>query len=516
MATACADARNSADLKLHAVAQIRDIERAALASLPPCTLMQRAGQATATLALQLLHAATPVPRVLVVAGPGNNGGDALEAAATLAEQGIHVEVLCVTDPAPARYSGDAALAHERATDSAASFTSFNQLEATQGGDFNLAIDGLFGIGLARAPEGDFLRAIALLNRLRCPVLAIDVPSGLNADSGALVGADAVRARHTITFLANKPGLHTGQGRDHAGAVHVDDLQVDADLFGAPQATLNHPALFSTYARQRRHASHKGSFGDLTVIGGAAGMGGAVLLAARMGAMAGAGRVFAAFAGHVPPFDPVHPELMCRDAHAVTLSQGAVVAGPGLGVSTDANDLLSRALACRLPLVIDADGLNLLAEEAPLQHKLAARSAPAILTPHPLEAARLTGTDVQAVQADRIGVALALARRYWSVVVLKGSGSVIAAPDGRVVINGSGNPALATAGSGDVLSGLCGALLAQQWPAWEAALAAVWLHGCAADDMVAAGIGPVGVTAGELLPYIRAALNRLVREAGSAT
>ena len=513
MATACADARNPADLNLYSVVQIRDIERAALGAVPPFTLMQRAGRATAELALQLLHVATPVPRVLVVAGPGNNGGDALEAAATLAEQGIHVEVWCVADPAC--YTGDAALAHERAVDSAASFTDLEALEGAHGASFHLAIDGLFGIGLARAPEGAFLRAIALLNRLRCPVLAIDVPSGLNADSGALVGTAAVRASHTITFLANKPGLHTGQGRDHAGEVHVDDLQVDAALFGAAQATLNHPALFHRFARHRQHASHKGSYGDLTVIGGADGMGGAVLLAARMGAMAGAGRVFAAFAGSVPPFDPVHPELMCRDAHAVALENGAVVVGPGLGMSTDANDLVSRALSCRLPLVIDADGLNLLAEEAPLQHKLAARQAPAILTPHPLEAARLTGTDAGTVQADRMGVATELARRYRAVVVLKGSGSVIATPDGRVVINGSGNPALATAGSGDVLSGLCGALLAQQWPAWEAALAAVWLHGSAADDMVAAGIGPVGVTAGELMSHIRAALNRLVRKAETA-
>ncbi len=513
MATACADARNPADLNLYAVAQIRDIERAALACVPPCTLMQRAGQATAELALQLLHAASPVPRVLVVAGPGNNGGDALETAALLAEQGIHVEVLLAAGPA--RYTGDAAQAYGRSAESAASFIRFEQLEAAQDDSFNLAIDGLFGIGLARAPEGDLRRAIDLLNRLPCPVLAIDVPSGLDADSGTVVGDIAVHASHTITFLGNKPGLHTGQGRDHAGEVHVDFLQVDPSLHEAPQAMLNAPALFGSFARHRLHASHKGSYGDLTVIGGAAGMGGAVLLAARMGAMAGAGRVFAAFAGSVPAFDPVHPELMCRDAHAVALKDGAIVAGPGLGMSTAANDLLSRALASRLPLVIDADGLNLLAEEAPLQAKLAARAAPAILTPHPLEAARLAGCDARTVQADRMRVARELARRFHAVVVLKGSGSVIAAPDGRVVINGTGNPALATAGSGDVLSGLCGALLAQQRPAWEAALAAVWLHGRAADDMVAAGIGPVGVTAGELLPSIRTALNCLVNEdAGS--
>ena len=510
MATDCADAhhpRDPRDLSLYSVAQIRDIERAALAAVPPYTLMQRAGRATAALALQLLHAATPVPRVLVVAGPGNNGGDALEAAATLAEQGIHVEVLLVADAT--RYSGDAAQAYQQAMDSAASFTSFDALESAEAAPFHLAIDGLFGIGLARAPDGEHRRAIAWMNRLRCPLLAIDVPSGLDADSGALVGDVAVRATHTITFLGNKRGLHTAHGRDCAGRVQVDYLGTDPALYDDPPVTLNHPGLFRRHARTRPHASHKGSFGDLTVIGGAAGMGGAVVLAARMGAMAGAGRVFAAFAGSVPALDPVHPELMCRDAHQVALDHGAIVVGPGLGMSRDANDLLSRALASRQPLVIDADGLNLLADEGPLQHKLVAREAPTILTPHPLEAARLLGTDAAHVQQDRVGVAAQLAQRYHAVVVLKGSGSVIARADWQLVINGSGNPALATAGSGDVLAGLCGALLAQQWPAWEAALAAVWLHGVAADDMVAAGLGPVGVTAGELLPWIRTALNRLI-------
>jgi hydroxyethylthiazole kinase-like uncharacterized protein yjeF len=513
MATACADALHRSNLNLYSVAQLRDIERAALASVPPFTLMQRAGRATAELALQLLHAASPLPRVLVLAGPGNNGGDALEAAATLAGQGIHVEVVLAADPAA--YVGDAAQAYQRAADSAANFTHVEHFARVPHATYHLAIDGLFGIGLTRAPEGTLRHAIHLLNKLPCPVLAIDVPSGLHADSGALIGNVAVRASHTISFIGNKPGLHTAQGRDHAGDVHVETLQIDVALYGPPLAVLNHPALFNAFAKQRPHASHKGSYGDLTVIGGAAGMGGAVLLAARMGAMAGAGRVFAAFADKVPAFDPVHPELMCRAAHAVALEQGAVVAGPGLGLSRDAHELLSRALASHLPLVIDADGLNLLAEESPLQHKLAARAAPCILTPHPLEAARLSGTDAAQVQSNRIAAATDIARRYRSVVILKGSGSVIAAADGRVVINGTGNPALATAGSGDVLAGLCGALLAQHWPAWEAALAATWLHGTAADDLVAAGTGPVGVTAGELLPQIRAAFNHLITRAGSS-
>ena len=496
MATACADTR------LYSVAQVRDIERAALAAVPAGTLMQRAGAAVAGQALSMLPAGDAP--VLVLAGPGNNGGDALEAAALLASRGKHVCVVLLADPQ--RLPPDAKAAHARALAGNASFIDRFDIA----GPWALAIDGLFGIGLARAPEGPFRAAVEQVNALDCAVLAIDVPSGLDADSGALVGSTAVRATHTLTFLGNKPGLHTAQGRDHAGAVSVDTLQTDPALYGEPRAVLNHAPLFSAYARPRMHASHKGSHGDLTVVGGAAGMGGAVLLAARMAAMAGAGRVFAAFASHVPAFDPAHPELMCRDAHAVALTQGAVVVGPGLGLSRDANDLLSRALASALPLLIDADALNLLAEELPLQRKLAARHAPAVLTPHPLEAARLLGTDAARVQADRIGAAQELAGRYQAVVVLKGSGSVIAQADGHVVINGSGNPALATAGSGDVLSGLCGALLAQQWPAWEAALAAVWLHGVAADDMVATGLGPVGITAGELLPWIRSALNRLIK------
>ena len=224
-------------------------------------------------------------------------------------------------------------------------------------------------------------------------------------------------------------------------------------------------------------------------------------------MAGAGRVYAGFAREAAAFDPVHPELMCRDAHALELKKGAVVVGPGLGLSRDASDLVARALASALPLVIDADALNLIAAEAGLQQRLSRRRAPALLTPHPLEAARLMGTDAAHVQANRLSVAAELAARFDACVILKGSGSVVAAPDGRLAINTTGNPALATAGSGDVLSGLCGALLAQGLSAWETALATVWLHGAAADQMVAEGTGPVGVTAGELLPYIRRCLNQ---------
>ncbi|MBU6162872.1 MAG: NAD(P)H-hydrate dehydratase, partial [Myxococcales bacterium] len=192
------------------------------------------------------------------------------------------------------------------------------------------------------------------------------------------------------------------------------------------------------------------------------------------------------------------------------SSGAVVAGPGLGQSRHAHDALARALASKLPTVLDADALNLIAAEPALQQKTRLRRAPTLLTPHPLEAARLLGTSAASIQSDRLGAARELAAFFLSTVILKGSGTVIADHDGQLVINTTGNPALATAGTGDVLSGLCGALLAQHWPVWEAALAAVWLHGAAADKMVSEGTGPRGLTAGELLTNIRSLLNQLDR------
>jgi hydroxyethylthiazole kinase-like uncharacterized protein yjeF len=490
----------SADLRIYSVTRVRDIERTAMAALPEGTLMSRAGAATAQLALSLLTSGNPDP-VLVLAGPGNNGGDALEAAALLAQRGLRVLVVLMADPQ--RLPKDAQAAYQRALSAKVAFVDRFDVTAR----WALAIDGLFGIGLTRPLEGPFAAAVEQINALDCKVLAIDVPSGLDADSGRVVGdAISVKADTTITFIGDKPGLHTGSGRDYAGTVVVDTLELDLESYGAPLARLITPALFPNVFTPRAHASHKGSFGDVTVMGGAAGMGGAVLLAARMAAMAGAGRVFAAFAGAPPAFDPAHPELMCRDAHAIDLLQGAAVIGPGLGTSRDAHDLVARALSSRLPLVLDADALNLVAQEYGLQQRLARRRAPTLLTPHPAEAARLMGSDTEQVQANRLSVTAELASRFNACVILKGSGSIVAAPDGRLAINTTGNAALATAGTGDVLAGLCGALLAQHHTTWEAALAAVWLHGSAADQMVAEGIGPVGVTAGELLPYVRRCLN----------
>ncbi len=507
MATECAE---PPDGGLYTVAQIRSIQRAALDQLPAGALMARAGTAVARVVRHRLCNPSTKARILIAAGPGNNGGDALEAAALLAKDGHDVSI--VMPLMPENPSEDLTRALTKARQSAARFISADELfEAlTPDTPWNLVVDGLFGIGLTRAIKGRFADMVAYINAQDCPRLAVDIPSGLDADHGTIAGNTdvAVRADVTISFIADKPGLHTARGRDHAGDVIIDTLDIDAALYPTPVAHLNAPVMFRHLAATRLHASHKGSYGDLSVLGGASGMGGAVLLAARMAAMSGAGRVYAGFIDAAPAFDPVHPELMCRNASTLTYAAGAVVAGPGLGLSRHANDALARVLGSQLPAVIDADALNLIAAEPALQEKTRLRRAPTLLTPHPLEAARLLGASASDVQADRLGIAKELSAFFLSTVILKGSGTVIAHPDGRLVINTTGNPALATAGTGDVLAGLSGSLLAQHWPVWEAALAAVWLHGAAADQMVANGIGPTGIVANELLPVVRSLLNQM--------
>lgn len=495
---------------LYAVAEIRAIEQQAATALPPGTLMQRAGQATANAALDMLPFSTNKARVLVLAGPGNNGGDALEAAANLTYSGVQVEILRF--PPAGAPSAERAAAQRRAEHSDARFIDIGT-SAMAGTDWNLVIDGLFGIGLARPVSGALRTLVDTVNTLSCPVLALDVPSGLDADTGAIVGPDgvAVHATHTITFIGDKPGLHTCDGRDHAGQVTVAPLDLEPRQFPPARLHLNDVGFFARHLKLRRQNSHKGSYGNVAVVGGARGMAGAPILAARSALHAGAGRVFAVFADDAPAYDSGQPELMCRAAAGFDLDSAVLVLGPGLGTAPQSVELLKRAVASASALVADADALNLLASDAALQAGVATRAAGCIITPHPLEAARLLGIAIGAVQADRVSAAHKLAAQLRATVVLKGSGTVIAAPDGDAVINTTGNPALATAGTGDVLAGLCGSLLAQGWPQWEAALAAVWLHGMAADVLVNDGVGPIGLTAGELTPAIRAAINRLVQQ-----
>ncbi|MGZ5201639.1 MAG: NAD(P)H-hydrate dehydratase [Telluria sp.] len=500
------------DKLLYSVESIRTIERSAAAALGEGVLMQRAGRAAARFALELLGDQRDRP-VLLVAGPGNNGGDALETAANLREAGVEALVLHLAGGATP--SAEAAQACQRAKASGARFIDDLPGDVRPG----LVVDGLFGIGLGRQLEGRHAEVALRLDTFGCPVLALDVPSGLDADTGAVVGTNddrvAVTASHTITFIGDKPGLHTADGRDHAGSVRVDDLGIEARHFVPPAARLNGPELFTSDLEMARrpHNTHKGSFGDVVVVGGAHGMTGAPVLAARGALLSGAGRVFVAALDPALAYDSVHAELMFRDAGSFDFDGRTVVAGPGMGEAPTATRLLAKVINGASPVVIDADALNHLSSDADLQGRLAQRRAPTVLTPHPLEAARLLGVTSGVVQADRIEAARELAGRFDATVVLKGSGTVIAENEANAVaINTTGNPGLATAGTGDVLSGVCGALLAQGWSAYTAALCAVWMHGAAADELVASGLGPIGLTAGELPVAIRSILNRLVREA----
>ena len=465
---------------LHGIAASRQIEQRNAAALAPHSLMRRAGESVARLAVAI---APHAQRVWIACGPGNNGGDGLEAALHLQRLGRQV---CVTLAAPAQgLPDDARYALARAQ--AAGVQPQASLELPFAPE--LVIDGLLGLGATRAPAGDIAQVIARLNRVEALRLAIDLPSGLHADSGRLLGDVAVQAHHTLSLLTLKPGLFTAHGRDHAGAVWFDALGVDSGSDDALAWLIDAPRI----ADARRHAQHKGSFGDVAVVGGAPGMTGAAWLAARAAHAAGAGRVYVSLLdADAPTLDLHRPELMARPqwwtSSPPVLQASTVVCGCGGGSAVHAAlaVLLSRAGR----LVLDADALNAIADDPALLALLVQRSAPTVLTPHPLEAARLLGRSTADVQSDRLAAAHALAERCRCVVLLKGSGSVIAAPGGAPAINATGNALLATAGTGDVLAGWIGGLWAQSpsVPAFEVACAAAHRHGRAADRAAERGHG----------------------------
>jgi ADP-dependent NAD(P)H-hydrate dehydratase / NAD(P)H-hydrate epimerase len=442
-------------LPLFDVAASRRIEARALAHSPD--LMERAGLAVAKLAIALRRGQGPV---WIACGPGNNGGDGLVAARRLAEAGVPVHVAHEAPDAP-----------------------------------SLVIDALLGLGLNRAPSAEMLVTMAAMNACRAPVLAVDLPSGLLADTGQPAGERAVRADHTLSLLTLKPGLFTGEGRAHCGRIWFDDLGIRPDE--APTADLLGPAP----PLQRGATSHKGSHGQVLVVGGAVGMQGAARLAARAALACGAGRVYMDLLGmpEGEAADPGRPELM--RGHAADLPQAVGVIGCGAG---DAVATALPALLQTLPrLVLDADALNAIAADAALQALVRARPAgTTLLTPHPLEAARLLNRSTAAVQTDRVAAARGLALHLACTVILKGSGSVVASPAERPAICASGGPALATAGSGDVLAGWLGGLWAQRPEAGAHAIACTGVdaHGRAGE------VGGV-LRAGDLVERLAALARR---------
>ena len=489
---------------LHDCEATRRIESRALARCAPQALMARAGLAVARLA----QAVAPHARhITVLAGPGNNGGDGLIAALHLHRQGRQVQVVHLADPA--RLPADAADALRKLV--AARVPLRGELTALR--DTDLLIDGLLGLGASRAPDGPIAQAIDAANGSGRPVLAIDLPSGLNVDTGQARGDQAMRADWTLSLLTLKPGLFTALGRDQAGDVWIDDLGIVDDE--PATAWLGAFAMPPAGAfRGRRHVQHKGSFGDLTVVGGADGMQGAAGLAARAALTAGAGRVYQRLLAN-EPHATAAPELMRSPddwlTDAAAQFRSTVVCGCGGGASVAA--VLPTLLQHAGRLVLDADALNAIAADPGLQTQLqarAARGAVTVLTPHPLEAARLLGCRTAAVQADRRSSATDLSRRFGAVVLLKGSGTVMVAPARTPWINASGNAALAAPGSGDVLAGWIGGLWAQQLGdaaegAWLAVRAATWLHGRAADRRHAQGPIRLPLRAADLIDAMADAL-----------
>lgn len=489
---------------IYPVAGIRTIETAAMPTAKP-PLMERAGRASAEEAVRLM---IDRPGALLIAcGPGNNGGDGFVMARHFLQAGRQVVVAFSGDTA--KLPGDAKKAWEAWRD--AGGETLSDLPAAPPEGWALVVDALFGIGLQRPITGRYADWIRALNALPGPRMSIDVPSGLCADTGRVLGV-AFRATHTVTFIALKPGLLTLDGPDHCGELVVKRLDLDANAFLPAPGWEVRPALFADQFTPRRLNSHKGLFGDAVIIGGAPGMCGAPLLAGRAALRAGAGRVFVGLLDdRAPAVDLVQPELMLRSAASALAEGEAIALGPGLGRDAAAADLLRRALAADRTLVLDADALNLIAADDALAGTATRRHAPVVLTPHPAEAARLLKCSPEQVQHNRLEAAIDLARRFDAHVVLKGHGSLIVHPDGRWLINRSGNPGMSAAGMGDVLTGLLAGLLAQRWPIESAIVGAVHLHGAAADLLLAKGIGPIGMGAAELPDAVRILLNQWVAQ-----
>ncbi len=502
---------------LYSVAQTRQIEAAHHIAHPKTSLMQRAGEAVAARALDLISSKKLKKSVLVIAGPGNNGGDAWVAARALQVKKINV---CVWQIGAQPHTDAASKKAHKAYLAAKGKIA---LKAAPVLEFGLIIDGIFGIGLSKAPQGDFRDAIRFANQQRekfsTQILAIDIPSGLSADTGVAF-SDAINADATITFLGAKPGLYTADGTDHCGKIYIDSLGLNLPDSAASLLTEHDMA---ELIPQRRNNSHKGTYGNVGIIGGAPGMVGAAVLAARAALHIGPGKVYVGLiAADAMAFDAINPEIMIRRAVDVAVDKNitAFAIGMGAGDGKSAKAMLAEILATKKPILIDADALAFVniknsnpSMGAANGAKIAKNARPAlslknniILTPHPGEAARLLKTTTADIEANRTSAALKIATQANAIVVLKGAGTVIATPDGQYFINTTGNPGMASGGMGDALSGMIAAFLALGLTPLNAAKLGVYLHGAAADCATHHGMGPNGLTASEVIFEARTLLN----------
>jgi len=499
---------SDASHKLYTAAEVRGIDNTAIQGLgiPGYELMCRAGRAVVDVARESFPDAR---RWLIICGPGNNGGDGYVVARLAVEARIDVTLCSMVDPR--QLKGDAARAY---SDWQAGGGEVALWPLPENVSFDLALDALLGTGIDRVVGGEFRGAIAYLNQLDCPKLAIDIPSGLNADTGCQMGC-AVKASSTVTFVGRKRGMYTADGPDFCGAVSFNDLAIPAEA-ALKQAEgagcLLTPGYLADALKPRPRNSHKGSFGHVLAVGGIEGMGGAIRLCGEAALRSGAGKVtLATDPVHAGLINLVRPELMVKavgtgaELHSLLERDFVVALGPGLGTGDWSRSLLKTCLESEAPLVVDADGLNLLAQQSQQERP---KRDNWILTPHPAEAARLLACEVSDIQQDRVHSAKAIARHFDACVVLKGCGTVVADASGEYAICPAGNPGMATAGSGDVLTGIVAALLAQGLPCLDAARAGVLAHALAGDHAVNKR-GEMALIAGD----ITAALSGVWKSAG---
>lgn len=493
---------------LYRAAGVRELDRLTIQEygIPGFDLMSRAGGA----AFALLRQRWPQARkIAVLCGVGNNGGDGYVMAALAQQAGLQPQVIQVGDAGKSR--GDALTALQQAQQCGVPFRAFASGVNLQ--DSDLIVDALLGTGLAGEVRAEYSAAIDAINHSCVPVLAVDIPSGLCADTGSVLGV-AVKAAATITFIGTKQGLLTGQAPDCTGDLFFAGLDVPAAVYKevAPAATHVLPQHIRQWLPPRSRLAHKGSNGHVLVIGGDQGMGGAAAMAAEAAGRVGAGLVSVITRPeHIAPILARRPECMVTantDLAPFLTKASVIVIGPGLGQQEWGQSLLRQALATDLPLVLDADALNLLAQwqalgDPLLKHPEKQRRR--VITPHPGEAARLLGKNTAELQRNRFDTVQALQQQYAAVAILKGAGSLIAGENGKIWLSCAGNPGMGSGGMGDVLSGVIGGLMAQGLPLEPAAAAAVWIHGTAADLAVREQ-GERGLLATDLMPWLRQLAN----------
>lgn len=483
----------SLPLPLYSASQVRELDRITIEEIgiPGVCLMERAGSIT----FKVLQSRWPqARRIAVLCGIGNNSGDGYVLARLAYLAGYDVTVLQIGDVA--KLKNDALIAFEAMNSVGLMVQVFTAKKLSIS---DVVVDALFGTGINRNLRGQWRDIIEATNNSKCPVLSVDIPSGLNADTGTVLGV-AVRADATVSFIGLKQGLFTGAGPEHCGEIYFDDLQVPDMSYRQIKTNITRFDGSSLILPKRSRIAHKGNFGHVLVIGGDNGMTGAVRLAAEAAARVGAGLVSVATRkAHANILNLTCPEIMSHGIETPEeliplLDKASVIAiGPGLGQSVWARAMLEIVKDATKPVVVDADALNLLA-------KMPFRFVNSVLTPHPGEAARLLETSTTAVQDDRFAAVRALQMRFGNVCVLKGAGTLIAGPNNCINVCSSGNPGMACGGMGDVLTGVIAGLLAQGLSACEAANAGVYIHGKAGDQV--ALDGERGLMPSDLMPWLR--------------